>query len=395
MKILQINTLFTPRKCGGAEVFLERLAADLVEREHRVIVACLSPTPKRHGDENLEVHEFKLRNAYWPYEGAKPSRWRKAVWHLRNSFGRGSARDIGALLEREKPDLVHTHNLSGLTSTVWKSIRARRIPLVHTIHDYALLCPATTMLKRQTNTNCASQCVSCRLLSWPNRANSQSVDAVVGCSRFVLERHLRAGYFTQATKHVIHNGDPGDERRNATRAMKTKTLRVGYLGRLAGPKGIESMVEALIPSIPQQCELLIAGSGEAAYENMLKSRYEPKGVQFVGRVDPTRFLAGVDVLVVPSLWNEPCPLVLGEALSAGVPIVASAVGGIPEVVEHGRSGFLFEPADGERLRKYVTRLADDRELHERMSRSCQVKSETYTFDRTVENYLRVYESVAN
>jgi glycosyltransferase involved in cell wall biosynthesis len=131
MKILHINTLFTPRRFGGAEVFLERLSSDLVTRGHQNLVACLSPTPSRHGNETLQVHEFGLRNIYWPFDGTRHKPWLKAVWHLRNAFGRGSASDIDSLLASEKPDLVHTHNLSGITSAVWQTIGARGIPLIH------------------------------------------------------------------------------------------------------------------------------------------------------------------------------------------------------------------------------------------------------------------------
>lgn len=393
MKILQINTLFTPRRCGGAEVFLERLAAGLVSREHQVLVACLSPTPARHGNEHLDIHEFHLRNVYWPYSGGTRPKWRKAIWHIRNAFGRGGATDIDMLLDREKPDLVHTHNLSGFTSAVWQTIRARRIPLIHTLHDYALLCPATTMLRR--GANCSNQCIRCRLLSWPNRRHSQAVNSVVGCSRFVLDRHVRNGYFVNATHHVVHNGDPTGVAPRSPGRAESALLQVGFLGRLAPPKGIESMLDALTGSASRPFELLVAGTGDGAYEAMLKSRYEPRGVRFVGRVDPSPFLAGLDVLVVPSLWNEPCPLVLGEALTAGVPIVASTVGGIPEVVEHERSGFLFAPTDGERLRHYVTRLASDRDLHRRMSLSCRAQAEGCTFDRTLDRYLRIYEQTVS
>src|ERR1700730_15717069 len=113
MKILHINTLFTPGRYGGAEGFLERLSADLIARGHQVLVACLSPAPAAHEDAGRAVHEFNLRNVYWPFDGKRPARWLKAILHLRNSFGRGGARDIDALLRSEKPDLVHTHNLSG------------------------------------------------------------------------------------------------------------------------------------------------------------------------------------------------------------------------------------------------------------------------------------------
>lgn len=390
MKILQVNTLFAPRRFGGAEVFLERLSKDLVARGHQILVACLSPTPARHGDEALQVHEFGLRNIYWPFDGARRKPWLKAVWHLRNAFGRGGASDVDALLRQERPDVVHTHNLAGFTSAVWQVIRAHGIPLVHTIHDYALLCPSATMFR--DNANCSTPCVGCRFLSWSNQEHSQCVDAVVGVSGFALEQHLRNGYFPRAARHVIHNGNPSTERSSArSPSAESSVLRVGYLGRLAPSKGIEVMLDALLPLVPGQCQVLVAGTGAKEYEANLRRRYEPRGVRFEGRVDSARFLADIDVLVTPSLWNEPFGLVLCEAMSAGVPVVASAVGGVPEVFEHGRCGFLFNPGDGDALRGFVRQFAEDRELHRRMSGNCLEKAATYAFERTVDSYLRVYD----
>jgi glycosyltransferase involved in cell wall biosynthesis len=371
-------------------VFLERLSSDLVTRGHQNLVACLSPTPSRHGNETLQVHEFGLRNIYWPFDGTRHKPWLKAVWHLRNAFGRGSASYIDSLLASEKPDLVHTHNLSGITSAVWQTIGARGIPLIHTIHDYALLCPSATMFRR--NSNCATQCLDCRFLSWSNQEHSRFVDAVVGVSDFVLEQHVQRGYFPRASRHVIHNGNPSADFPSASLSSKASTvLRVGYLGRLAPSKGIEVMLDALTPLVPERCQVSVAGAGSNEYETTLKSRYEARGVRFVGRVDSSKFLADIDVLVTPSLWNEPFGLVLCEAMSAGVPVVASAVGGIPEIVEHGRCGFLFEPGDGDALRNYVVQMSDDRELHGGMSRFCQQKAAKYRFERTVDSYLRVYD----
>lgn len=388
MKILQINSLFAPRRFGGAEVLLERLSDSLARRGHQVQVACLSPEPAPRQDAPLEVHEFGLRNIYWPFDGQHPRPWLKAVWHLRNSFGQGGASDIDLLLKRQRPDLVHTHNLSGFTTAVWGAIQSHGIPIVHTIHDYALLCPATTMLKRMSN--CDTQCVGCRLLSWPKPRQSQAVSAVVGCSGFVLERHLQAGYFSAAARHVIYNSDPFDDECDRAGDDGRRVLRVGYLGRLAQPKGIEFMLDALTQSEARPWELVVAGTGEPSYEAALHSRYAPRGVRFAGRVSATEFLAEIDVLVVPSLWNEPCPLVIGEAANAGVPVVAASVGGIPEIVRHGQSGFLFDPGDGEALEGHLLRLAKDPQLCRQLSAFSRTKAADYSFEAMVDRYLDVY-----
>jgi glycosyltransferase involved in cell wall biosynthesis len=394
MKILQINSLFTPRRFGGAEVFLERLSAELVDRGHQVLVACLSPTPTRHGTEQLQVHEFALRNVYWPFDQGPQPAWRKVVWHVRNSFGTGGACDIDALLEREQPDLVHTHNLSGFTSAVWKTVRARGIPLVHTIHDYALLCMSHTMFRGDSN--CGGQCLGCRVLSYPKREHSQAVDAVVGVSAFALERHLRSGYFSQAAPYVVQNGNPSEPAAGDIALRTTaEKLRVGYLGRLAPSKGIELMLESLAPLTPHSCQVAVGGAGDASYEAHLKQRFESDGVRFLGKVQATEFLASVDVLVVPSLWHEPFGLVLCEAISAGVPVVASAVGGIPEVIQHGQCGLLFDRADGTALRAHVQELAADPDRRRQMADRCRVQAAEHAFDRTVDRYLHVYEQTLN
>lgn len=394
MKILQINSLFAPRRFGGAEVFLERLSAELVVRGHEVQVACLSPTPARQDCGPVQVQELPLRNVYWPFDGQPQSALRKAVWHGRNSFGSGSRADIDALVEREQPDLVHTHNLSGLTTAVWKAVRLRGIPLVHTIHDYALLCTSHTMFRSEHN--CAAQCLGCRVIAYPKRAHSQAVSAVVGVSGFVLERHLQHGYFSQARTHVIPNGNPGvHAQAEAVPRASGRKLRVGYLGRLAPSKGVELMLESLAPLAPHQCDVVVAGSGEASYEARLKHRFAGAGVQFLGQVRAHEFLPSVDVLVVPSLWHEPFGLVLCEAISAGVPVVASAVGGIPEVIKHGQCGLLFDRADGAALRAHVHELATHPCRRQELSDHCRQHAAEHDFARTVDRYLGVYEQTLN
>ena len=106
-------------------------------------------------------------------------------------------------------------------------------------------------------------------------------------------------------------------------------------------------------------------------------------------------MADLVLLVVPSQWQERFGLVVREAMNAGVPVVASAVGGIPEIVQHGRNGFLFEPTDGTALRSHVSRLACDRDLHRQLTSTCRAEADTCKFDRTVDSYLNVYAQTLN
>jgi glycosyltransferase involved in cell wall biosynthesis len=115
----------------------------------------------------------------------------------------------------------------------------------------------------------------------------------------------------------------------------------------------------------------------------------------VGQVRAQEFLRSIDVLVVPSLWHEPFGLVLCEAIGAGVPVVASAVGGIPEVIQHGQCGLLFDRGDGAALRTHVRELATQPSRRKKLSDQCHAHASEYAFERTVNLYLNAYQQTLN
>lgn len=170
---------------------------------------------------------------------------------------------------------------------------------------------------------------------------------------------------------------------------------MGYLGRLAPSKGVELMLESLSPLAPHLCDVVVAGSGEASYVASLRERFSTAGVQFLGQVRTQEFLPSVDILVVPSLWHEPFGLVLCEAISAGVPVVAAAVGGIPEVLQHGQCGLLFNRGDGAALRTHVYELATHSSRRQELADHCHARAAEHSFDRTVDLYLNAYRQTLN
>ena len=126
-------------------------------------------------------------------------------------------------------------------------------------------------------------------------------------------------------------------------AVAGQPLRIGFVGRLAPTKGLESLIDALLGLGRRDWTLAIAGRGEQHYEAALKRRYESAQVRFLGFVDPGELYAGIDVLAVPSLWEEPLATVILEAYSYGVPVLAARRGGLPELVEHEKTGLVYEP----------------------------------------------------
>jgi len=130
----------------------------------------------------------------------------------------------------------------------------------------------------------------------------------------------------------------------------------------------------------------VGGTGNADYERELRS-LAPGNLRFLGFVDPARVYRDIDVLVVPSLWHDPLPTTVLEAYQYGLPVIASARGGLPEIVEHGRTGFLFEPDDPAGLQRSIRMFADDRGLAARMRPEVARKAASFTLERMRSEYL--------
>src|SRR5205823_4393182 len=131
----------------------------------------------------------------------------------------------------------------------------------------------------------------------------------------------------------------------------------------------------------------------AAYGRDLIRRLAAPNVEFLGKVDGGRFLPSIDVLVVPSLWQENSPRVVYEAFAHGVPVICSNRGGMPELVENGTTGFVFEPERPEQLAELVDALAGRREQLRDMSARCLEAAARLRPEATTAGYLDAYRAV--
>jgi glycosyltransferase involved in cell wall biosynthesis len=168
---------------------------------------------------------------------------------------------------------------------------------------------------------------------------------------------------------------------------------VGFLGRLDPTKGIETLLAALRALRGLPVEAASAGRGQPGYEAGLRDAAADLPARFLGHVEPREFLAGVDVLVVPSVWQEPFGRVVPEAFSSGVPVVGSDAGGIPESIGPGGPGFLFPPGDADRLAAILRRLVVEGFPAERMSEACLARSADFALDNVLDEHVALYRRV--
>ena len=363
---MKFNTLHvnTQKTWGGGEQQTLLLARGLVERGHQATVVCQpgSPLAERCRRAGLPVEELRMR-------GEADFR---AAWALRRIIRQGGY------------DIVH----------------------LHTAHAHTLGAAAVCLARR-------CRCIVSRRVIAPVAVGLLSafkyhhgVARYIAISEAVRDTLLRGGVEPERVV-VVHSGIELDRLAGATAAglreelgLPTEAPVVGHVGALTRAKGQRTLLEAvpLVLEAEPQARFVIVGDGELGEALQARARELDiaERVVFTGfRSDVPRLLALFDVFCMPSLSEGLCTSAL-EALALSKPVVASAVGGLPEIVRDGQTGLLVPPGDAKALAEALVRLLRDRQLAATLGqRGKRLVEAEFTADAMVEGTLRVYREVMN
>lgn len=330
----------------------------------------------------------------------------KVLGAVRLFDNRDAARRFARLIADFEPDIVHAHGIHRqISPSILVTAKRLGVPVVQTLHDLHKVCPQDLLFRAGTTACLPPKCSQ----GWyvpavTNRCShgSMAVSALAACelgyqrarrvyercvsrfispSRFLAER-MRDGGWTSV---------PIDVFPNAVRLTETAP-RGGhflYAGRLAPGKGIEKLLEAAVRA---RVRVIVAGEGPMA--EGLRSSYPD--AEFVGWLDGDgvrSLLRSARATVLPSTCVENAPLAVIESMAAGVPVVASAIGGVPELLDDGREGILVPPGDVDALASALTRLKEDASLADALGRAGRVRAEQeYGMHRHLDALLNVYDS---
>lgn len=319
MRILLASSHGTDPAYGGAERYARDIAAGMSGRGHDVTV--LTAFPQRSAVAGLET--LTLHGSDW-----RDSAVRRIGNHVGDLVTAPWPR-LGTILEELAPDLLHTGNLFGIGTGIWELARRAAVPCVHTLHDYWLLCPRTSLVRRD-GTPCSPSPLLCgartrRLARW-----SGGVNRLIAGSEHLLGMH--AQLFPEALARVIRlplaplEAGPGP----APAGLRT----LGYIGALTPTKGVPELLAAVGALAASGVRVRIAGEGP------LRDAVAAADVEFAGRLEGAaleRFTLGCDAGIVPSTWEEPSgpPYTVCEWLAAGRPVLASRRGGLAEAESLG------------------------------------------------------------
>jgi glycosyltransferase involved in cell wall biosynthesis len=322
MRVLLVNAHGDDLDHGGAEKYVGELAAGL--RRAGDNVELLSAFPSRTGGgagKSAALHATNWRN----------DPVRRIRNHLGDLVGYPTSRLHDAVAASD-PDVVHTNNLPGITTAVWEVCGRLGIPVVHTIHDYYLLCPRVT-LQRRDGQPCCSHAAFCRFRSSRLGRWSGAVSEVIAISEHIRLRHERL--LGDATFHVVrHPVVPLTTEPLAPPRMPPQTI--GYLGALSRPKGIAEVVKAAPRLAEVGYSVQLAGDGPLRQAvEASASRGELRYAGVVHGEERLRFIESTDLAVLPSTWEEPGgpPYVLAEWLATRRPVLVAQHGGLREVAD--------------------------------------------------------------
>ena len=397
MKVLIINTLYPPHVLGGAERSVQDLAEALAAEDIEVVVASTVGRGRASMKtvNGVKVVHLSIANLYWPFDRVVRSPLQRKLWHLIDAYNPAMKAEVARLIRQERPSIVHTNNLQGMSVAVWRAASAARIPILHTLYDYYLTCARCS--RYRDGNSCERTCWGCLPFLVARRRAAACVAGVVGVSRFILDQHCDRGFFSGARfRSVIRHVCPPAVRARAADST-APSVTFGYLGRLTPEKGVIFLLDTFAARSDGNWKLLVAGEGTDGYRQWLEHRYSRMGaanaIQFLGWVNPAEFFTKIDILLVPSLWQEPLPRVIQEAQIHGVPIVGSRRGGVPELIEDGVTGLLFDPDAPKTLGAVIDRMLEDRSLAGRLGQNARRGARENAPERIVKEYQNAYRAV--
>lgn len=392
MKILMINKFLHPN--GGSETYLFKLGKCLEEQGNEV---------QYFGME----HEGRcVGNRVGAYTGEMDfhggSRLRKLTYPVRTIYSGEARKRIRLVLDDFQPDVCHLNNFTyQITPSVileivkWRREAGRECRIIYTAHDYNLVCPNHMLHNPNTHENC-EKCLGGRFLNcvkgrcihgslaksaigaaealfWNRKGVYRYIDRIICPSEFLKKKMDTNPVFREKTVTMHNFVDRVEERETEKKDF------VLYFGRFSEEKGIGTLLKACreLPDI----EFVFAGSGPL--EGDVNALPNVRNVGFQTGEALERLIREARFSIYPSEWYENCPFSVMESQMYGTPVLGAEIGGIPELIDVGRTGELFESGDVEDLKGKILELWGNSDLIERYSENCR----NICFD-TDESYSR-------
>jgi len=391
MKICLISNLYPPNVLGGAEVSVKKVSEELVKKGHEVIVIT---TPFSENDveiiNGVKIYQVKPLNLYEIYHHPNQSMLLKPLWHIIDLWNPYDERIIENILKTENPDVVHIHNFKGLSLSSFAPAKSLKIPLVFTTHDYSLVCMRANLLN-SSGEICKNPSALCKIYNQIQKHLAKNkVDLLISPSQFVINKLKSNGLFKDVKSKKIPLGiELKDNEKFEKDYSQTNILYVGNLGE---HKGVHILLKAFRKIENRNIRLDIVGKGLCSekLKSMSENDNRIKFHDFLEGKELIKMYQQANLTVVPSIWYDNSPMVIYESFSCRTPVIGSKIGGIPELIEDGFNGYLFEAGNVNVLEN----LIDSPETLKKLEQGTYESVQRYTMDKHIKQLEREYQKLA-
>ncbi len=403
-RVLFCSNAYPPKFIGGAELIVEKHAREL-----------------RSLGYEAAVFAGEGQEAWGPHHAIRQDAWNDVpVWRVQlnhedfantgvNFINRPVEDRFEEVLDTFQPTVVHCHNLIGLSVQLLHQAKRRGLRTGLTLHDHWMYCPRNTLVTPDgdlCDPRCNCQCqthlsdhggreIPMFLRAGMMRKIAEEADFFHFPSSYLRDIHVLWGLPGEKC-WAIPNGIELDRFAQIRRDESSKRIRLTFVGYMGQHKGVEMLVDALAAT-PENDRLFLNLVGNGELRKPLTERVEELGiadrVKFWKQV-PNEKICEVyeqtDCLVLPSLWPENHPVSINEALACGIPVIASNSGGIPELVSHCKTGYLFEQGNQAELQRIFSHVARNPDCLGVLSENARRDSQRLSLQRSVSRMLDLY-----
>ncbi|MBI2475236.1 glycosyltransferase [Candidatus Uhrbacteria bacterium] len=397
MKIGIISNLYPPSERGGAELVAQRVADEFFSRGHDVFIITTMPFggikslfPKVTEHYVERVYRFFPLNLYHLFSASKFPFFLRLIWHVIDLFGPFPKSVLKRVLKEEEPDVVFTHNLKGLGMSASLQVQKMGIHHIHTIHDVQLSIPSGILICDHKDNKEQVGFVR-RLYEKATKHAIGSPDVVISPSNFLAEFYKARNFFSNSEIRVIPNPTPKYVSREERETVSPNgPIKFLFVGQIEDHKGIKVLLEA-VNNLSFPFELHIAGDG-ASVQGVVKKANLDSRILFHGFISLEhirKLMRNCDCVVLPSLCYENSPTVIYESFQVGTAVIASKIGGIPELVIDGENALLVEPGSVDSLTDAFKKFEKQRDFFWNKTKEIQKSAERFSLKKYVDELERI------
>lgn len=398
MKVLMINKFLYPN--GGSETYIFKLGEYLEQMGHEVQYFGMEHKGRCVGN---RVDEYTSDMDF--HGGSKIS---KLTYPLKTIYSKEARVKIRKVLDDFQPDACHLNNFNyQLTPSIilevvkWRKETKKNCKIIFTAHDYQLVCPNHMLNNPNTHKNCEKclgghyiNCVNGKCIHnstaksvigmmeaefWKLKGTYRYIDKMICCSEFMktkLDTNPLFAYKTIAIHNFIDKVEWQDNE---------KKNYVLYFGRFSKEKGIGTLIKVCqqLPDI----QFIFAGTGPL--ENVINDVPNIKNVGFKKSKELEKLIREARFSIYPSEWYENCPFSVMESQMYGTPVIGADIGGIPELIQAGKTGELFESGNSNSLKLKIQNLWNDKDLCKQYSENCR-NIEFDSIDKYYQKLIKIY-----